>query len=78
VIYGTRAATDRGVNEAGLVIVLIVDELDIGDLDTGLFFYSRLDLLAKLDRVLVIRQAGKHKRVSDRDSLATDEVLAMP
>ena len=70
-------ATDRGVDEAGLVIVLIVDELNISDLYTSLLFYGCLDLLAKLDRVLVIGQAGKHKRVSDRDLLATDKVPAV-
>jgi len=70
--------TDRGVYEAGLVIVLVVDELNIGDLDIGLFFYGSLNLLAKLDRVLVVGQARKHKRVSDCDSPATDKVPVVP
>jgi len=75
-MYWTRVTTNRGVDEAGLVTVLIVDELDIDDLDTSLLFHGRLNFLAKFDGVLVIRQAGregKHKLVSDRDSLVADE-----
>lgn len=65
------------MDEAGLVIVLIVDQLNIGDLDISLLFYGRLNRLAKPDRVLVIGQAGKHKRVSDCDVLATDKAPAV-
>lgn len=62
------------MDEAGLVIIFIVDQLNIGDLDISLLLYGRLNRLAKPDRVLVVGQAGKHKRVSDRDILATDKV----
>ena len=71
------AATDRGVDEAGLVIILIVDQLDIGDLDISLLLHGRLNRLAKTDGVLVVGQAGKYKWVSDRDVLATDKVPAV-
>jgi len=46
------------VDETGLVIVLIVDKLDVHDLDINLYLHGRLDFLAKLNRVLVIGQAG--------------------
>lgn len=76
--YWTKVATNRGVDEASLVTVLIVDELDIDDLDVDLLFHSHLNFLSKLDRVLVIGQArrkGKHKLVSDRDSTVADEAF---
>ncbi len=62
------------MDETGLVIVLIVDQLNISDLYISLLFHGRLNRLAKPDRVLVIGQAGKHKRVSNRNALATDKV----
>lgn len=76
--YWTRAATNRGVDEASLVTVLIVDELDIDDLDVNLLFHSHLNFLSKLDRVLVIGQAGrkgKYKLVSGRGSIVADEAF---
>jgi hypothetical protein len=77
-------ATDHGVDEAGLVIVLILDELDIDDLDINLLLHSRLDLLAKLDRVLVIGQAkwegnaNKSAIVYCHGSLAANGVSKAP
>lgn len=46
------------MDEAGFVVVLIVDELDIDNLNINLLFHGRLNLLAKLDRVLVVGQAA--------------------
>jgi hypothetical protein len=77
----TRVATNPGVDEAGLVVVLVLNELDINDLNISLLFHGRLDILAKLDVVLVIGQAGlegKRKWVSDRDVLAYNGVCEVP
>lgn len=63
-MYWKRVATNLGVDEASLMTVLIVDELNIDDLDVNLLFYSRLNFLAELDRVLVIGQAGRKGRTN--------------